>query len=349
MDSSDRKIELDCLRIIATFGVVVLHTCSRLWGGVGVDTFSWQVFNFYESMVRWTVPVFVMISGSLFLAKKRSTAQLFRKNIARIITAYIFWSAAYSVMSFYLHDSGLKWAVKQFFQGYYHMWFLFMIVGLYIVTPFLQKIVESRELMKYFLGVSLVFTFILPQGIQLVIYRFGSIGQEMNAILGNVNLYFTLGYVSYFVCGHYLNTTKVEGRNRRILYLSGVIGFLTTMILTAVFSMRRQNATALFYENNTVNVMLESIVVFAAGKQCFSSLHFSAKAKMLIVKLSKYSFGVYLVHAMVIELFSSLCGLDAQSFNPAFSVPVMSALVFFVSYVISAAINQIPVLSKYIV
>lgn len=348
-DFCDRQIELDCLRIIATFGVIILHTCSLHWGRVGVDTFSWQVFNFYESMVRWTVPVFVMISGALFLGRKQSVTKIFRKNIGRIITAYIFWSAAYSVMSFVLYSSGLKWAIKQFFLGYYHMWFLFMIVGLYIVTPFLQRIVESKELMKYFLGVSLVFTFILPQSIQLVTYRFGSIGQELDGILSNVNLYLTLGYVSYFVCGYYLNTTKVEGKNRRILFWLGGIGFLATIILTAVFSVKGQKATELFYEYCTVNVMLESIMVFAVGKQSLAALHFSSKAKMLIVKLSKYSFGAYLVHAMVIELFSRLCGLDALSFNPVFSVPVMGAVVFFISFAISAVIHHIPILSKYIV
>lgn len=348
-DFHDRQIELDCLRIIATFGVIILHTCSLHWGKIGVDTLAWQVFNIYEGMTRWTVPVFVMISGALFLGREgQSTAQIYRKNIARIITAYIFWSAAYSILSFILYDSDVKWAIKQFFQGYYHMWFLFMIVGLYIVTPFLRKIVESEELMKYFLGVSLVFTFILPQGISLVTYRFGSIGLELDAILANVNLYFTLGYVSYFVYGYYLNRTKIE-KSRGIIFLLGIIGFLMTIIFTAVLSVKRQSATELFYENCTINVMLESTLVFVIGKHSMASLRFSPKIKKLIVMLSKYSFGAYLVHAMIIDFFSRLCGLDARTFNPIFSVPILGVVIFLVSFAISAVLNHIPVINKYIV
>lgn len=348
-DTRERQLDLDCLRIIATFGVVVLHTVSLHWGRLGIGTFEWHVINFYNSIMRWTVPVFVMISGALFLEGTQSTAQIYKKNILRIVTSFIFWSAAYAFMSFSLFDCGVKWAIRQFFQGYYHLWFLFMIVGLYIVTPFLRKIVSSEELTKYFLGVCLVFTFILPQGIELVIFRFGNIGQEIKDILENVNLYFTLGYVGYFVCGYYLNKRNIDKKGRRIIALLGIMGFLATTCLTAYICVKRQSTSQIFFSNFTVNVMLQSLMVFVFGKKSFGAIRFSPKAKEWIVKLSKYSFGAYLVHAMLIEIFSSLCGFDALSFNPVFAVPVAAVVVFVLSFIISGILNHIPVLNKYIV
>lgn len=347
-DFYDRQISLDCLRIIATLGVIILHTCSLHWERVGVDTFEWQIFNIYESMVRWTVPVFVMISGALFLKKDQCVEQIYKKNIRRIITSYIFWSAVYSTMSFFLYNSGVKWAIRQFFQGYYHMWFLYMIVGLYIATPLLRQIVRKDELTKYFLGVSLIFTFILPQGIQVITYRFGNIGQEIDGILKNVNLYLTAGYVSYFVCGYYLNEMEINEKNRKIINLLGITGFLMTIIFTSIFSVKNQSATELFYNNFTVNVMAQSLMVFVLGKK-LKDINFSTRAKKMIVKLSKYSFGAYLVHAMLIDIFSYFYGFDARAFNPIVSVPVVSVVVFVSSFVISAILNRIPVINKYIV
>ncbi|MBQ3764228.1 MAG: hypothetical protein II869_04565, partial [Synergistaceae bacterium] len=64
--------------------------------------------------------------------------------------------------------------------------------------------------------------------------------------------------------------------------------------------------------------------------------------------LSQYSFGAYLVHDAVISLIDKL-GLNTLTFNPIFSIPVISVMVFVISFVISAVLNHVPVLKKYIV
>ena len=56
----------DWLRVLATFGVMVLHVAAQNWLSVGIESFEWNAFNFYDSLERWTVPVFVMVSGRCF-------------------------------------------------------------------------------------------------------------------------------------------------------------------------------------------------------------------------------------------------------------------------------------------
>ena len=73
----ERKTYCDYLRLIATFAVVVLHVAAFNWENTDVNGIEWQTFNFYNSIVRWGVPIFVMISGSLFLNREMSI----RKNI----------------------------------------------------------------------------------------------------------------------------------------------------------------------------------------------------------------------------------------------------------------------------
>lgn len=61
----------DVLRILATFAVIVLHLSAQHWADTDVHTRAWQAFNLYDSAVRWAVPVFVMISGSLSSPARR--------------------------------------------------------------------------------------------------------------------------------------------------------------------------------------------------------------------------------------------------------------------------------------
>lgn len=69
MDKS-RTAYFDYLKIIATFAVVVIHTVAKKWYSAGVESTEWQILNLYDSLSRWAVPIFVMVSGALFLDEK---------------------------------------------------------------------------------------------------------------------------------------------------------------------------------------------------------------------------------------------------------------------------------------
>ena len=169
-EGQDRQYHLDCLKVLATFAVMLLHIAEQNWHSANVLSFEWNVLNFYDSVVRWAVPVFVMISGALFLDRDYPVSRIYRKNILRIVTAFIFWSLAYALISAVLSNKPmeLQAIIVETLKGHYHMWFLFMIVGLYMTVPFLKTIVQSAALTKYFLVLSLIFAFVIPQAIKLL-------------------------------------------------------------------------------------------------------------------------------------------------------------------------------------
>ena len=70
----------DVLRILATFAVIVLHLSAQHWADTDVYSRAWQAFNLYDSAVRWAVPVFVMISGALFLSGSQSIGHILKKE-----------------------------------------------------------------------------------------------------------------------------------------------------------------------------------------------------------------------------------------------------------------------------
>ena len=314
-----------------------------------IASYEWYVLNFYDGIVRWTVPVFVMISGTLFLGKNQGIKQLYKKNILRIITAFIFWSALYAFVDLLTDHGGLKHALILTVQGHYHMWFLFMIVGLYMIIPFLHGIIANMNLTRYFLVLSLIFTFILPQIITFISLFSEQASSGISDIWNKVTYHFTLGYVSYFVYGYYLNKIEIKKKTEWLIYLLGILGFAITIMGSAGLSIVNHAADETFFGNFTVNVLLESTAVFVFIKKLSPLTCAGEKTKNILQKLSKYSFGAYLVHAMVIEQLANIAKLHALSFNPVISVLVIGAIVFVVSYAISVILNHIPVLGKYIV
>ena len=343
---NQRVVYYDLLRVAATFAVILIHISGSYFGEKNPSSFDWQIYNFYDGISRWSVPVFVMISGALFLKAEVNLEKLFKKNIIRIVTAFIFWSLAYGIFEIIVKNRRIKLALGEMLFGHYHMWFLFMIVGLYLAVPLLKKITESTKLTVYFLILSLIFSVIIPQGIDIVSLFSESIGDTLIEISDCVGIKNAVGYSGYFVLGYYLSSIEIDRKNRKLIYLLGVIGFVGTVGLTSLLSIIKKEPLLTMQEYFSSTVLMESVAVFVFFK--YSNPKLSEKSVRILSGLSKYSFGVYLVHPMILETFSRL-GLDVQTFSPILSIPVILIAGAVVSFVISALLNRIPVLKKYIV
>lgn len=337
----DRIIFLDILRILATIAVIFIHVAAQNWSDTDPTSYEWNVFNVYDSITRWAVPVFVMISGALFLdnSKKIDIKRLYKNNILRIITALVFWSCLYAIIEFILKKENFVELIKNIINGHYHLWFLYMIVGLYIIVPILRKITENQRVTEYFLALSLIFTFIIPSLLEIPIFS------DLVKIRDNIGFYLTLGYSSYFVLGYWLSQKKFQLKTKKIIYFFSVLGFIITILGSTIISKYKMQPFGL-YNEFLPNVLLESIGVFIFIKNFALKNKFKYENK--IYKLSKYSFGIYLVHVLIIGILKK-AGINTLMINPIISVPVIAIIVFIISLIISMVMNNIPILKKYIV
>ena len=342
----NRTEYFDSLRVIATFAVIILHMSAQDWATAPVTSADWRVLNVYDSLVRCAVPLFVMISGALFLSTDRAIKRIFQKNILRIATAFVFWSVVYALLDF-RRGCDLHTAIFRALEGHYHMWFLFMIVGLYLIVPLVRPIAASEALMKYFLLLALVFAFLLPQLITCIPPRYVLLIQTVRQINFYLSFHFTLGYVSYFVLGYYLSRTPLGKRAEQAVYSLGILGFAATALLTEHLSFQAQSAVETFYSPFSLTVLLESIGVFVFAKNHLP-LARAPRARRLIRKLSDFSFGAYLIHPLFIELLEHF-GVHATSFSPLLAVPLIALSIFAASMLLSALIHRIPVLKAYAV
>ena len=339
---NERIFYLDILRVLATFAVIAIHVSAQNWYSTDIYSYEWNMFNLFDGLDRWAVPVFVMISGVLFLdhTKSLNLKKLYTQNILRLVSAFVFWSFVYAVY----HGGSIDVIIRNFLSGPYHMWFLPMMVGLYIIIPILRKITENESVMQYFLLLALIFTFIIPMMLQIPYLSY------LQKLYGNVNFHITLGYSCYFICGYYLDKKEIVKAKRIWIYCLGIIGFLLTVLISIWSSRIKGEPYGAFFDNFSINVMLESIAVFVFIKSRWSKkTYISNKFRNIICALAQYSFGIYLVHVLVIEILQNVVGLDTLSFNAGLSVPIITIIVFSISLAISATFYHIPFLRKYVV
>ena len=153
-----------------------------------------------------------------------------------------------------------------------------------------------------------------------------------------------MGFPIYFLLGYVLSKAEISKKMERIIYAAGLVGFVATFLLTHVISNFKHNASEIFYDTQTVNVFLESVCVFVFFRQ---HMNFKAKNANWLSLLSQYTFGAYLVHDLVIQMLRFI-GLNTVSFAPALSIPVISVIVFVISFAFSGILNNIPVVKKYV-
>ncbi len=338
---ANRIFWFDRLRIIATLAVIVIHIAGSELFVHSIGSPEWDFYNMLDSLSRFAVPVFIMMSGALFLnpEKRLSIKVLYSKNLLRIICAFAAWSLFYAIVKF---NGDINAFIRSLFLGHHHMYFLYLIAGLYMAVPILRKICEDEQIMRYFLVLALAFTFVLPAVSKL---------PHMSVVAGieqKISFHIAVGYSAYFVGGYYLSRVDVPKKGRSAIYILGIMAFLVTAVVTRVCSIQSQKLYNGFYNGFSINVLVESISLFVFAKYNMSKSPKSDRRARIISELSKITFGIYLAHMFVIDVVDSLGILDSVSSSIVYAGAKIT-LVFIVSAIISYIINKIPVLNKYIV
>lgn len=352
---------LDILRIVAIFAVIVIHVSSQsLYYTANVQSFTWQSLNFWDAIMRWCVPIFIMISGALFLNpdKKFDMKVLFQKNIKKILYLIIFWHIIYGVFN-YIEVGDLREAVVTTIEGYSHLWFLHMLIGLYILVPLLRKITESLKLTRYFLAIALIFTFLLPTisevyenlvAYQPMPYAVKAVLDSFAIGFSRIYFNFTLGFSAYFVAGHYFNAVDVPLKWRKRLYITGIISTLLTIVLTGVMSYHYQVIMIPLYSYTSLTVMFTTFAIFVFVKQWSCSIDWDelSHKKWLnrLIQLSQMIMGVYLVHFFLVTIIiKKLNGFELFN-NALLAVPIISIVIFALSIILTIICRKIPGLKK---
>ena len=334
----ERVLYADALRIVATFGIINIHTAASKWYSTPLQSVDWQAMNIYDSLVRWAVPVFFMLSGMFFLDPDKDITQrkIYLKYIPRILAALIFWGFAYNLYHAceWFSGKGLTMQLAKipskiiFDCAWPHLWFLYTIIGLYIITPILRVFTKhaSKKEIEYFLFIFAIIGFIQKK------FEFPIV--ELS------------GYVGYFIAGYYFSHFTLEKKTEWIIKIAGAVSVIATIVLTAVFSIKANKPTEVFYQYLNPTTMLEAYGIFLIFKDYFENKVMTTSGDY-IVKISKLTFGIYLVHEFFNMIFGKI-GFAVDIISPIAMIPLRSLITFILSMLVIFVISKIPILKKYI-
>ncbi len=343
-----RAIHYDILRIIAAFSVVMLHTSAQFWYVLPVTDVNWIVANSYDALVRFGVPVFVMISGALFLnpEKEIPLKKLYTHNVLRMLILYVVWSCLYGLwdLKLWTHPTlTLDNIGLELTTGRYQLWFLRMIAGIYMLVPILRTWLAhaKKRDVEYFL---LLFFLV-----QVIRQTLGSIFHNIYTgfVLGLFDVEMVCSYLGYFVLGYYLVYLVKSEEIPKWIYPAGVAGLLGNGIISFLLSKRAGQPMGEFFDSYGIGTFLCSVALFCFGVQVLSQKKYGTVSTKIITEISADTLGIYMLHIGLLEYLESI-GIHNSVIPPIVGIPVLSLCSFLICGVAAALLRRIPVIGKYL-
>lgn len=347
----DREYYIDVARVFSMISVILIHVGAVVWYDGPFSVYPWGVINLFDIMARYCVPVFLMISGYLFLDPSRNipVKKIYTRYLPRLLAAFFFWSFLYALITSGFmtqrtlsNGVGIK-LIHDTFWGHYHMWYMYIIIPMYVITPALRAIAADRRAMKYFLIVSYIVSFLIPY-IQMipVIY------EHTAKYTHRLEFQFVTGYVFYYMAGYWLGSEELDTRTRRLIYGLGIAGFVGTVIATTTYVLTMQFPNSELHEYYTAGVPLFSLAAFLFFKEKFANVDPGSRMMKVAIWLSGLSFGVYMAHDFGIIVFNKL-GITASICTPFISMPLLTIADLIISVFIAWVVSLIPGLKKWVI
>ena len=387
MSTAQREIWIDWMRVVACFLVIMTHSCEPFYlGGEGsliltkADALWVSVLNVIP---RACVALFVVASSYLQFPLHYSTGEFFRRRAARLLVPFLLWTVVYALV-WGEPVQNFKDVLLNFNYAAGHLWFVYMLVGVYLIMPLLSPWAEKvgkKELLAY-LGIWL-FTTVIPfirqwaGGPAPVMYGPSGIPNPAKYPLwGEASwntygvFYYLSGFVGYLLLGLYFR--KFVGKlswGKTLawavpLFLAGFaicnVGFLTRVWADSkgVFPIEGPVGLAALWEgpwlNDTLGVALMAIAWILLFRKIERGGPFY---EHVLLPVSKASYGIYLCHLLLLSVISgwirSALGLGADGVLGIWTTPVQIFSIALLSFcgtaLFSVLVQKIPKVGKWVV
>jgi surface polysaccharide O-acyltransferase-like enzyme len=335
---------LNVLRVCAIVGVIMIHVFSPLNGYFSLALTKWESYfcTVLRNVWQWCVPIFVMISGVIFLDIKKdiSVKKLLTKYYFRIILALFIFGIPYAFMEiffdahyqFSFNQIGL--AILNVFKGklWDHMWYLYMIAGLYLIIPFLKIFVKNcgKNVLEYIIVVLFIFTSVIP------------FMENVFSIKLGFYIPITSVYVFYLLFGYYIHVYKIA-INNKILFCLMALYFIFSILmpLNSNFVDMARGGGIKFFDYNFPIVVMSTLVLF-----CF--IHQKNKSNKICNVLSPMCFGIYLIHTLFINFLYKLIKVTPEKYPLIIVIISVTIITIIFSIGFTYFAKKIKIIKEYI-
>ena len=332
-----RSGSFDVIRVSACLAVVLLHlSATTVMQPDQLGTVSWHMANLIDSATRWCVPVFVMLSGALLLDANKQTSprEFWTRRMNRLLPALMFWSAIYLAWRAFFWKQPLTFntIALDLIAGrpYIHLHFLFLIAGLYLVTPFLATATTS-------LGSKQL-------GQAIVVMAALALGANMADFLATSAFTLFVPYIAYYFAGLYCVRVLANRPGPYGLLLVGAI-VTTTLLTTLLVSMKGLDDrwSFYFYEDFSPTIMVMAVAVFMVLLRA----SISPTVQSVAQRLAPWTLGVYVAHPIIVELLRYAYHTTWPAmFRPLYYIPVTFIATIALTFAAVALMQKVPLLRR---
>ena len=325
---------VSCIAIV--FVHVISQGISRFSGSMGSANIAyWSVLN----NLKWGVPIFMMITGSLLLeeTKELPLKKLFTGYILRVVKALIFFCLVFALLEVIFISGGEKSAGRVFLegvsaiftgQGWAHLWYLYALIGIYLLLPFYKMVAAhaSKTQMQYLLGVYIAFLSILPfvtgWDIRIGFY-----------------IHVSSIYPFWLFFGYYMK--KWGFRKRTGCYLACFLVSAVLLVLVT-FVRWRYGIAPLDRLFNFSSILVIAQTYGIAGVIHAWNVKKEGLADKILLKLDSASFGIYLIHMIPIWTAYTVLGWDPFTHGGFWGILLPAVLSLAFAWAVTAGLKKCP-------
>ena len=316
------------LRILAAFAVIVIHTRSMTF-------YETNIYNFVHACMLWSVPVFFMITGYIFIGvKKISDFSSIKNNVIKFVVVLFTLGFFYAICQRFFETR--NFTVMLFINSFCdvlkgnlfdHMWYIYAIIGIYLILPMLSLFVNSNKKNLYILLVlTAVLGIIIPD-----ICKMLNISTSFKLPIGN--------YAFYVLAGATIKEISVDKLK--------VLRNISLLIIPLYILIYAYNIFVydVFYASYTsILVASLSVSVFIICAYSFRNLN----TNIIINSISECTWGIYLLHPFFIHVIVKLFKFTITPYNQLIFYPLSCIFIFLISYVATLILKNIPIIKRFI-
>ncbi len=342
---------VDLIRCIAIVLIILVHTSGfpyQFYNAniTNMDIVNWFTTNAFAAFGMVGVPLFIMLSGALLLNPDKTDEPLrvfYKKRLDRIALPFIFWTIIYFIWSFTINGKPFSlYNVEQGLLGgsYAHLWYLYLLMGLYAITPIMRVLVKhlSRSLFSYLLILWFAGTVSTPFIHTFTTFNFNPV------------MFVFIDWIGYFLLGIYLLNANFS---RKTAVTAASLGLLGTIIgAWVVTGIAGQQYTDYFHNYVSATTIIGSAAIFFLLLSTKPTrLQSNNKVNRIMSWISQNTLGIYLIHIIVlVALTNRIFGifLNTLTYIPLIDVPIYTILVFVISAALVFVLKKIPYIKKLI-
>lgn len=351
------RLYINYIRAIAACAVVQMHTSGAylyLFNPATPSQTQFVTSDILYSLLRWATPFFIMISGALMLREGREEplGAFLKKRMWRVFSPFLFWGIVYLLYPYrfdIIHGNPIYWekVLRTIFYEdiYFHLWFIPMIAGLYALTPVLRVFTKNaaRHELEYLLA--LIFFF--------------NAGHHFLPGFFFIKHFAWMGYIGYYVLGHYIDRYPFTHTKKQILYPLALTMPTLCAWGTWRLSVQKGAYDELLFVYASPTVLLPSAALFLYFKD-FDWATFSSKFPRIhrvVMYIAGISFGIYFVHPLVLDFLKNGEVLPWKinpdvffncPLHPALAGPLVALLAIVISVALVSLLAQVPVVKRWV-